>query len=115
VTKKHFIIHFEPMDIWADNADNAKDILYEKLYTNDEFPSISKVIPAMLSFDKDDIETVKKAQRMFPNCEKYEKCCTEEKQFWDTVNEKIKATKPRKQPFRIKNIHLNFTKPPKGF
>jgi len=30
-------------------------------------------------------------QRMFPNCQKYTKCCTEDKSFWDVVDKMNKA------------------------
>ena len=33
-----------------------------------------------------DDEIIVKAQRMFPNCEKYKKCCTKDKDFWDKMS-----------------------------
>lgn len=60
-------------------------------------------------------EIIVKVQSMFPNCQKYNKCCRIDKPFWDELNEKVKDWKPVKQPFRIKNVKLVHTKPPKGF
>jgi hypothetical protein len=31
-------------------------------------------------------EKIVKVQRMFPNCQKYEKCCTKDKDFWKQLN-----------------------------
>ena len=30
-----------------------------------------------------------KTQRMFPNCSKYKKCCTDDKLFWRKLDEKL--------------------------
>jgi len=43
-------------------------------------------------------------QQMFPNCRKYKKCCTKDKDFWVGLQEKVKADKPRLQPFRTKMV-----------
>ena len=46
-------------------------------------------------------------QRDFPNCEKYEKCCTKDEGFWKTLQERVKELKPTLQPFRIrKQTHV---------
>ena len=49
-------------------------------------------------------------QTMFPNCiVKYNKCCTDDKEFWDKLDSKVKDNKPKLQPFRIKDVtHPNF-------
>jgi len=60
-------------------------------------------------------EVVVKAQRMFPNCQKYKKCCSDDKEFWDKLDKKVKEWKPLKHNFRIKNLKLEYKKPPKGF
>jgi len=54
-------------------------------------------------------------QRDFPNCGKYTKCCTKDEGFWDKLQEQIKIIDFKKQPFRIKNVKLEFTKAPDGF
>jgi hypothetical protein len=47
--KTHYIIHFEPLDIWANNTKEA-----EYRYTkNSHKPSISKILIAKHSFDRD--------------------------------------------------------------
>jgi len=60
-------------------------------------------------------ERIVPTQEMFPNCKKYEKCCTKDKEFWNKYEEQIKHLLHRKQPFRIKDVKLNITKPPEGF
>jgi len=72
------------------------------------------VIRLLASEDLPDEMTVK-VQRMFPNCQKYEKCCRIDKPFWDELEAKTKEIKYVKQPFRIKEVKLNITKPPEGF
>ncbi len=32
-------------------------------------------------------EITVRVQKMFPNCEKYKKCCTDDKEFWDKMKE----------------------------
>jgi len=63
-----------------------------------------------------------KAQRMFPNCKtRYTKCCTEDKEFWDKLDAKVKSVKPEKgeiRRFDDKQYMERFEqriKPPKGF
>ena len=48
--------------------------------------------------DGDIIEV--RLQRMFPNCERYTKCCTDDAEFWDKLEAKTRRVKPIKQPFR---------------
>jgi len=55
-------------------------------------------------------EIVVRVQRMFPNCQKYEKCCRIDKPFWDELEAKLKQIEYTKQPFRIIK-----TDPPEGF
>ena len=50
-------------------------------------------------------EIVVKVQRMFPNCAKYVKCCTDDKEFWNKLDAKVKSVKPVKQPFRRQKIN----------
>jgi len=52
-----------------------------------------------------------KVQKMFPNCQKYKKCCIEDKEFWEKLDKKVKEQKPQPQPFRRKKINH----PPEGF
>jgi hypothetical protein len=63
--------------------------------------------------EKDGI--VVKVQRMFPNCEKYKKCCTEDKEFWNKLDAKVKEWKPLKTTLRKTVINPPFEKPPKDF
>lgn len=56
-----------------------------------------------------------KVQQIFPNCQKYDKCCKDNKKFWENLGERTKIIKYREQPFRTKPVKLEFTKPPKGF
>jgi len=60
-------------------------------------------------------ERIVPVQHMFPNCSKYKKCCTNDKEFWDKYEEQIKHLLHREQPFRIKDVKLDITKPPVGF
>ena len=62
---------------------------------------------------KDEITV--KVQNMFPNCEKYDKCCKDNKKFWDDLEKGIKVTEYKKTPFRIENVKLKTTKPPIDF
>jgi hypothetical protein len=56
--KKHYIIHFEPMDVWAKDAQQAQDFIYEKFFTNEEYPNISKILLAKHSFDRDEVKKI---------------------------------------------------------
>ena len=58
-----------------------------------------------------------KVQRDFPNCKKYDPCCKSKKstKFWKDLQERVKITKPRKQPFRILTVKSNVGKAPEGF
>jgi len=60
-------------------------------------------------------EIIVPVQRMFPNCRKYSKCCTDDREFWDVLQERVKSFKPKKQPFRVWSIELGLGKPPGGF
>jgi len=74
------------------------DAIVIRLLENEDLPE--KIVPT---------------QEMFPNCKKYDKCCRVDKPFWDELEEKKKEIKYIEQPFRIKDIKLNITKPPEGF
>jgi len=56
-----------------------------------------------------------RVQHMFPNCEKYKKCCTDDAEFWAKLEGRTITTPHKKTPFRIENIKLKFTKSPEGF
>jgi len=60
-------------------------------------------------------EIILPVQRMFPNCRKYSKCCTDDKEFWDILQERLKMWKPKKQPFRTLTIKSDLGKAPEGF
>ncbi len=60
-------------------------------------------------------EKILPLQRDFPNCGKYEDCCTKDEKFWDNLQERVKEINPKKQPLRIKKVNLEFTKTPEGF
>ena len=60
-------------------------------------------------------ELIVPVQQMFPNCRKYSKCCTDDKQFWADLQERVKTLKPQKQPFRVWSIELGLGKPVEGF
>ena len=60
-------------------------------------------------------EIIVPVQRMFPNCRKYTKCCTDDREFWDTLQNGVKAWKPKLQPFRKTTVELGLGKPPVGF
>ena len=61
-------------------------------------------------------EKVVPVQDMFPNCRKYDKCCSKDKPFWDELNEKLKEISYLKQPFRTKAVLTAIeNKAPEGF
>ena len=61
-------------------------------------------------------EIVVKVQMMFPNCEKYKKCCTDDKEFWDKLEAKLKVIEQTKQPFRLKTLLMEQQlRTPEGF
>ena len=60
-------------------------------------------------------EITVKVQDMFPNCQKYAKCCKDNKKFWNNFGERTKVIKYKITPFRIENVKLNITKPPEDF
>jgi len=62
-------------------------------------------------------EIIVPMQRMFPGCQKYDPCCSNEKtkKFWNDLQKLTETTKPQKQRFRIETIKLGLGKPPEGF
>ena len=60
-------------------------------------------------------EIIVPVQKMFPNCRKYSKCCTEDSEFWAKLQEGIKILKPKKQPFRLQPVTLYSDDVPEGF
>ena len=56
-----------------------------------------------------------KLQRMFPNCSKYTKCCTDDREFWDALQKRLEVWKPKKQPFRTLIVKSSLGKAPEGF
>lgn len=52
-------------------------------------------------------ERIVPVQHMFPNCSKYKKCCTNDKEFWDKYEKQIKELFYVKQPIKMP--------PPEGF
>ena len=55
------------------------------------------------------------AQHMFPNCEKYNECCTKDEEFWDNLQERIKEYQPRPTHFRITKLDIKPEKMPEDF
>ena len=53
-------------------------------------------------------ERIVKVQRMFPNCQKYTKCCTDD----DVKQVKFGTPMPK---IKMKKIELKITKPPEDF
>jgi len=47
-------------------------------------------------------------QRDFPNCQKYTKCCIDDKPFWDKLSDKITATD---KALREQKIPTDFYEP----
>jgi len=48
-------------------------------------------------------EIILPVQHMFPNCQKYKKCCREDKKFWDKVSEsKEEIPEINKKPIMLK-------------
>ena len=60
-------------------------------------------------------EIIVPVQQMFPNCRKYSKCCTDDREFWDMLQERVKILRPIKQPFRTLIVKSNLGKQPEGF
>ncbi len=60
-------------------------------------------------------EIIVPVQRMFPNCRKYSKCCTDDREFWDDLQKRLEMWKPKKQPFRTLVIKSDLGKAPEGF
>lgn len=54
-------------------------------------------------------------QRMFPNCDRYTKCCTDDMEFWEKYQKRVKELKPKKQELRWKSAELRIKPTPKGF
>lgn len=51
-------------------------------------------------------------QRDFPNCTvRYTKCCTDDKEFWEKYQKRVKELDYKVQPFRA----IKRNDPPKGF
>ena len=73
------------------------------------------VIRLLASEDLPEEMTVR-VQQMFPNCQKYEKCCRIDKPFWDELEAKLKDIEYRQQPFRLQPLDkFEYKKPPEGF
>jgi acid phosphatase class B len=59
-----------------------------------------------------------KVQRMFPNCEKYKKCCIKDKDFWDKLQKKSKELnipKTNKVSLDSSIGHNSIHEKPEGF
>lgn len=52
-----------------------------------------------------------KVQQMFPNCQKYKKCCSDDSEFWKGLQQRLDDTPIRDQPFR----HLDRNNAPEDF
>ena len=44
-------------------------------------------------------EIILRVQRMFPNCEKYNKCCVDDRAFWIKYQARLKELKPDKASY----------------
>ena len=60
-------------------------------------------------------EIILPVQKMFPNCRKYSKCCSDNQEFWDALQKKLEMWKPKKQPFRTLIVKSDLGKPPEDF
>ena len=60
-------------------------------------------------------EIVVKVQHMFPNCSKYNKCCTDDREFWDRLQMRTKIIKYRKKRFRPQPTTEYSDEVPEGF
>ncbi len=60
-------------------------------------------------------EIIVPIQWQFPNCRKYTKCCSDDKEFWNNLQNRVKELQPRPTHFRIKQIRIKPMKPPKDF
>ncbi len=63
-------------------------------------------------------EIIVPIQRQFPNCRKYRKCCYDDKEFWDNLQNRVTEAEKHyrlKTHFRIKQIKIKPMKPPEGF
>ena len=60
-------------------------------------------------------EIVVPVQRMFPNCRKYSKCCSDNQEFWDVLQKRLEEWKPKKQPFRTLTVKSNVGEAPSDF
>ena len=54
-------------------------------------------------------------QRMFPNCDRYTKCCDEDREFWKKYQERVKELKPNKTTLRRTIPNTIYPKTPVGF
>jgi len=60
-------------------------------------------------------EIIVPVQRIFPNCRKYKKCCTDDREFWDRLQERTKIIKYRKKRFRPQPTTVYSDDAPEGF
>jgi len=63
-------------------------------------------------------EMVIPVQHMFPNCRKYAKCCYDDKEFWNNLQNRVTEAKRHyslKTYFRIKKTKIKPMKPPEDF
>ncbi len=58
---------------------------------------------------------IAKTQRMFPNCGKYNKCCTDDRLWWEKLEAKLKVIEYTEQPFRLTELLLKKQEIPEGF
>jgi len=65
---------------------------------------MSKSTADHITHDLPEGEIILPVQRMFPNCEKYTRCCTKDKEFWETLQKRVEEFKPKKTYFRIEQI-----------
>lgn len=60
-------------------------------------------------------EIILPVQHMFPNCEKYKKCCTKDEEFWEGLQKKVKKTNLKSVNIASKKITIKHSRAPKGF
>ncbi len=63
-------------------------------------------------------EIIVPIQWQFPNCRKYTKCCYDDKEFWNNLQNRVTEAKKYyrlKTYFRIKQTEIKPMKPPEDF
>ena len=93
----------------------------EENQISDSFKALKQLEEKLASSQTHDFledEMVVPVQHMFPNCRRYVKCCYDDKEFWNNLQNRVTEAKRHhslKTYFRIRQTKIKPMKPPEDF